>query len=216
MAVSPQRENRDRIAEPPAAATGPLFDRSARGRLLTAAAVVATHGGYRDATVERLLEHARVGWAEFTAEFESLEDCFLAAQSAAMDCAATQAELAVRAVAPDPRPEAAFDAALTALLETMAAHIELAKLALVESTSLGAKGIERKEAGLQRFVSLLQSVAGGPEGGPPPIAAEMVAGGIYEILQRKVAAGEVDGLPRVAGELSRLWLPLIGSGGPRK
>jgi AcrR family transcriptional regulator len=187
----------------------PAFDRSPRGRILAAAAAVVAHGGYRAATVERVLAKAHVTWADFTAEFESLEDCVLAAQSEALECAAAQAEKAADAVGPGAAPEA-FDAALRRLLETISAHRELARLTLSESPSLGSAGIQRKEAGLQRFVALLQTFAAA-DGQVPALAAEMVVGGIYEILQRKVAAGELDRPADLAEELRRLWLPLVDS-----
>lgn len=179
-------------------------------------AAVVAHGGYRDATVERVLDRAGASWDEFTAEFDSLADCFLAAQSAALECAAVQAERAALEEGLAEGPEAAFDAALKRLLETISAHGDLARLTLVESAAMGGLGIERKEAGLQRFVSLLQDVAARAGAEVPPLTAEMAAGGIYEILQRKVAAGELDRPADLAGELRRLWLPLIGSGNPRK
>lgn len=211
MAVSFQSDNRHDVTDRRDAGDAPPFDRSPRGRMLAAAARVAVHGGYRAATVERVLEQAHTSWADFTAEFASLEECFLEAQAGALECAALQAERAARDAGPNATPEMAFDAALTRLLETIAAHEDIARLALVESTSLGAKGIQRKEAGLQRFIVLLQSLAKAAGSPIPPLATEMVAGGIYEILQRKVAAGEVDRPAELADELRRLWLPILGT-----
>lgn len=214
--MPPEGQDRREVAQRRIPAAAALFDRSTRGRLLTAAATVAVHGGYRDATVERVLENAGASWADFTGEFESLADCFLAAQSAALECAAIEAERAAREADAAKGPEAAFAAALNRLLETISTHTDLARLALVESASLGSEGIERKEIGLQRFVTLLQDIAGSSGAGVPPLAAEMVAGGIYEILQRKVAAGELDRPDDLAAELRRLWLPLIGAGDSTK
>ena len=207
-----EADDHEEIAEWRAPAAAPLFDRSTRGRLLTAVATVAAHGGYREATVERVLETAGASWADFTSEFESLADCFLAAQSAALECAALQAERAAVEARAAEGPEAAFDAGLGRLLETISAHADIARLALVESAAMGGVGIERREAGLQRFISLLQDVAARTGASLPPLAAEMMAGGIYEILQRKVAAGQLDQHEDLAAELRRLWLPLMGHG----
>jgi hypothetical protein len=209
MAVPLRASDPQQTAARRAEALATPFDSSPRGRLPTSVAAVVARDGYRNATVARVLAHARMSWEDFTAEFESLEECFLATQSAAMECAVVQAEQAIDETDRAAAPEAPFDAALNRLLTGIAAHRDLARLALVESSSLGAKGMERREAGLQRFVLLLQRLADRAGASVPPIAAEMVAGGIYEILQRKVAADDLDRPAELAGELRRLWLPLI-------
>jgi hypothetical protein len=96
------------------------------------------------------------------------------------------------------------------VLELAAADPDATRLCLVEAPGLGRRAVERREAGLQRFVDLLDAELARANGGsPPPLAAEMVVGGIYEVLQRTVRAGDVADLPALAGQLGQLWVPAL-------
>lgn len=171
---------------------------------------VISHGGYRDATVDRVLEQAHVGWPEFTRLFEDLDDCFLATLEAGIDCAVANAERAAALVDAGADAETLFAATLDGLLEPIARNPQLAHLCLVESAALGARAIEHKEAGLQRFVALTQQALKVPNGNAmPALAAEMVAGGIYEVLQRKARSRDLDNLRSMGPELRQLWAPVI-------
>lgn len=190
------------------------FDDSPRGRILTAVVEVVAHGGYRDATVDRVLERAHVGWQELTEMFDGLDACFLATLDAGLECAAARAEEAVEHLGEGARLDGAFDAALRAVLEGAAANPDLTRLCLVEAPALGAAALERREAGVQRFVELLErrlerSGPTGPRTAPPGLAAEMVVGGIYAVVQRKAQADEIEELPALADELGQLWLPAL-------
>ena len=171
---------------------------------------VIAHGGYRDATVDRVLEQAHVSWDAFAREFEDLDACFLATLDAAIECAWIRADSAIRALGTPASAEATFDATLDALLGSIAANPELTRLCLVESAALGAKAVERREAGFQRFIGLIgPRPASGGDDSMPALAAEMVAGGIYEVLQHKARAGELEAIPALATELRELWLPVL-------
>jgi hypothetical protein len=213
MAVSSEAENQANLTDRHAAETNVAFDGSIRARLMHAMAAVVAHGGYRDASIERVLEQAHVGWEEFTCEFDDLDDCLLATLDAGIDCALRATERAMVAAKPPTDAQSAFDAGLVALLDLVVSNPQLANLCLVESAALGARGVELKEAGLQRLAGLLRR-SGMPDENleaAPSLAAEMVAGGIYEVIQRKVRAGELAELPQLATELSQLWLPVIRS-----
>lgn len=213
MAVPPEADNRAHLTSTRVTEFESPFDGSPRGRLLTAIGTVVTHGGYRDATIERVLGQAGVGWPDFAREFHDLDDCFLAALDAGIGCAIERMERAMGAAASSDQSDAAFDIGLTELLEAIAESPELARLCLVESAALGAKAVERKEAGLQRLVRLIQTRPGSPPAASslPKLAAEMVVGGIYEVVQRKVRAGQIEDLPSLADELRLLWLPVMRS-----
>lgn len=214
MAVSSETGNRDRSTSSGVTEIRSPFDRSTRGRLLTAVATVVGHGGYRQATVDRILREANVGWNAFSSEFEDLDACFEAALDGGFECAAEQAELALAAAEPGTSPDATFDLAMTAVLDAIVANRDLAKLCLVESAALGGRAVKHKEAGLQRFVALIQRGlgTGATPVALPPLAAEMVAGGIYEVVQRMVRGGRFEELPPLVAEFRQLWLPLLRSG----
>jgi len=128
----------------------------------------------------------------------------------AFSTAADQAEEAIRSAPPGADIGVHFEAGLGAVLASAAAHPDATRLCLVEAPGLGAKAVERKEAGLQRFVDLLDRELAAEHGGsPPPLVAEMVVGGIYEVAQRATRAGEIAGLPALTGQLTELWLPAL-------
>lgn len=213
MAVPEAADNWPNIADRGIAQHESPFDSSPRGRLLTAMPAVLAHGGFRDATVARVLERAGVGWEDFAREFEDLDGCFLATLDAGLECAALAAERAMNTVAHTADAETIFEAGLRGALAAASAHPELTRLCLVESPALGAKAVVQKQAGLQRFVRLMQERVRPAAGGAalPALPAEMVAGGIYEVLQRKARAGELDDLPKLIPELRQLWGPVIRS-----
>lgn len=210
----PEGQNRAQLGEGQAAAPTAPFDDSARGRVLKAMVTVIAHGGYRDATVDRVLEQAHVGWEEFVRLFGDLDGCFLATLDGGLAWAASQATEAVDGVPAEAGIETVFEPALLAVLDCAAANPALTTLCLVEAPALGTRGLDAREAGLRRFVDLLVTRLGagataGERAAPPSLAAEMVVGGIYEVMQRKARAGELAELPGLANELRQLWLPAL-------
>lgn len=173
---------------------------------------VVAHGGYGEATVARVLERAHVGWSEFIGLFEDLDACFLATLDAGLESAALQAEQAAVSCGPDADIGAVFEAALQAVLDAAAARPDLTRLCLVDAPALGTPALERRQAGLQRFVEVLERRLGQSRAGsraPTGLAAEMVVGGIYEVVQHKARAGEIRQLPQLVDELRQLWLPAL-------
>jgi AcrR family transcriptional regulator len=189
------------------------FDDSPRGRVLSAMVEVVAHGGYREATVDRVLERAHVGWSDFIGLFEDLDACFLATLDAGLEAAAAQAEQAAASCDPGADVGTVFEAALRAVLDAAAARPELTRLCLVDAPALGAPALERRQRGLQRFVEVLERQLGSPRpesrGAPPGLAAEIVVGGIYEVVQHKARAGEIRQLPEIVDDLRQLWLPAL-------
>jgi hypothetical protein len=145
------------------------------------------------------------------AEVGDLDSRLLTGLDRGMACAAERAEQASRAAGADADIETRVGAGLDAVLEAAAADPDLARLCLVEAPGLGLRALERREAGLQRFVEWLerQLPPSDGAGAVPALAAEMVVGGVYEVLQRKARAGEISQLPTLAPELRALWLPAL-------
>jgi AcrR family transcriptional regulator len=211
MGVMPEADKRVDLDRARTAAQAP-FDDSPRGRVLAAMVEVVAHGGYREATVDRVLERAHVGWADFIRLFDDLDACFLATLDAGFGFAAARAEDAASAAGDDAAIETVFEAALRAVLDAAAARPDVTQLCLVEAPALGARALERRQAWLQRFVDLLEvrlERGSSGRGAPPGLAAEMVVGGICEVIQHKVREGEAKQLPTLADELRQLWLPAL-------
>ncbi len=151
---------------------------------------------------EKLAEHA--------AASISLDSRLLQKVDAAFSCAAERAAEAFRTSDPETDIGELFEAALGAVFDAAAADADLTRLCLLEAPGLGAKALERKDAGLQQFVDLLDRELASRQGGEaPPLVSEMVVGGIYEVVQRAVRAGDIAELPDLAGQLRQLWLPAL-------
>lgn len=150
--------------------------------------------------------------AEATASTTSLDSRLLTDFDAAMACAAERATSAARELGQAADMGDRFAAGLRAVLEAAAADPDASQLCLVEAPGLGGRTLEHREVGLQRFVDWLQDeiLASRETAAAPNLAAEMVIGGIYEVLQRKARAGELAELPAMADDLRQLWLPILG------
>lgn len=150
---------------------------------------------------EKLAEHA--------ARSINLDSQLLSKLDAGFECAAERATEAFRAAGPETDIGECFESALRAVLTAAATQSDLTRLCLVEAPGLGAKALEQKDAGMQRFVELLDSELARRQGQAPPLVSEMIVGGIYEVVQRTARAGDIANLPDLAGQLSQLWLPAL-------
>lgn len=148
--------------------------------------------------------------AEQAATAIDLDSRLLTELDAAFACAAERASEAFCAADPETDVGVCFEAALHAVLDAAAADPDLTRLCLLEAPGLGAKALDRKDAGLQKFVDLLDDELARRQGvQAPPLVSEMVVGGIYEVVQRTVRAGDIAALPGLAGQLRQLWLPAL-------
>lgn len=139
-----------------------------------------------------------------------LESRLLSQLDRGFGCAAERAVEGLGEAAPNADVGDRFELALRAVLEAAAEQPDLTRLCLVEAPGLGSKALERKDAGLQRLVDLLDAELAAARGGEaPPLVSEMVIGGIYEVVQRSVRAGDVRELPDLVGQLRQLWLPAL-------
>lgn len=140
----------------------------------------------------------------------SLDARLLEQVDSAFEGAARRAEDAIGALGAEADVAERFEAALRAVLEAAGAQPDLTRLCLVEAPGLGARAVDRKEAGLQRFVDLLErEIATAGNGAAPPLVAELVVGGVYEVVQRAARAGDYAGMPDLAGQLRQLWEPAL-------
>jgi hypothetical protein len=148
--------------------------------------------------------------AEHTATSINLDSRLLEQLDTGFGCAAERAAETLHAMKPETGIGERFEVALRAVLEAAAEQPDLTRLCLIEAPGLGAKALERKDAGMQRFVELLDGELARKQGGQaPPLVSEMIVGGIYEVVQRAVRAGDIAGLPDLASQLRQLWLPAL-------
>ncbi|MEA2478306.1 MAG: hypothetical protein QOJ07_228 [Thermoleophilaceae bacterium] len=173
-----------------------------RARLVDAATQVFGSRSYAEARVADVLERAAISRKTFYEQFRDKEDCFMAAY----EVAAERASEAVRAAAREQadRP-GALRAGLEALLRFLADEPELARLLIVEVMGAGPAARTRRDEAIAGFGPLIAPMS---DGGPP-VAAELVVGGVWEVVHSRVSAGRAEDLPALCDELVACTLALV-------
>jgi AcrR family transcriptional regulator len=187
-----------------------IFDpQSQRERLLDAMARTVSRNGYAATSVADVLDAARISRRTFYEQFADKEDCFLAAYEAI-------AAICTERVAAAYRAEASWEDGLArafeALLETLAAEPDFARLAVVEALGAGPRALERRDETLRRFGALIEDARerSGSAHAPAGLVAQAIAGGISELVHSQLVRGEARALPDLADELVHYATMLLG------
>jgi AcrR family transcriptional regulator len=182
-----------------------------RERLIAGLATAVAEHGYQAVTITHITKEARVSRRVFYANFESKEECFLAAFEVVVGHIR---ELAAGAVAGiDEWPNQAI-AASHAVLSFLAAEPDLARLCLVESQSAGpAVSVRLHEAVHEAVPFLERGRAERPAGRElPPTTEESTIGALVMLASRKVAAGEATRLEDLLPDFAEFILaPYLGA-----
>jgi AcrR family transcriptional regulator len=182
-----------------------------RERLIAGLATAVAEKGYAAVTLADITREARVSRRVFYENFESKEQCFLAAFDVVV---AHLRELVTEAAEPVPDwPHRAL-AAVRAVLAFLASEPELARLCVVESRSAGPAVAARFNEAVAELAPLLaRGRAERDAGRPLPDSTEdSVLGSIVSQVFRKVAAGEAERLGELVGECAEFVLaPYLGS-----
>lgn len=193
-----------------------MDDPLVRERILSAMVELVAAHGFADLTIERLAGHAGVSEAQFDACFPDLEACLLAvfddtARHAArlVQQVAAAAARDVPAADPVERVERMFEPSLAALLGCAAEQPDLTRVCVVEVATIGSRGLAKRDAVLERFVQLLEQALPDLPERPSQLAAEMVVGGVHELLQRRARIGDTAELPALSPALAAIWLPVL-------
>jgi AcrR family transcriptional regulator len=163
--------------------------RSQRERLLRAMAETMAEQGYAKTSVADVLRAASVSRETFYEQFDSKEDCFLAAYDAA--AALLLAEVPRSQAAASGRLEA-FERGVGAYLDVLAAEPEFARLFLVEVYAAGPAAIARRLQMQELFVDVLCASLDSP--GDDRFAVEALVAAIAQMVTSKLAVGDVEGL----------------------
>lgn len=187
-----------------------------RARLLAALAECLAEKGYESTTVASIGKRAGVSKSDFYKQFESKDACFLAAYD---ESAERVRALVLAACAKRKDWGTGVLAALSALLDALAAEPAQAQLVLVEGLRAGRGVYDRYQEALQGFVPALRDGAPQPANGeaPPEASDEAIVGGIASLLARRVLAGETATLPELLPEIAEFALtPRLGAAGARR
>jgi AcrR family transcriptional regulator len=164
-----------------------------RERLIAGLAAAVAEKGYAAVTLADITREAKVSRRVFYANFESKEECFLAAFEVVVDHLRELVTEAVAGIAEWPQRAIA---ATRAVLAFFAAEPELARLCLVESRSAGPAVTARFNEAAGEMVPLLrQGRAERDSERPLPDSTEdSTIGSLVSLASRKVAAGEAERL----------------------
>lgn len=185
--------------------------RHQRTRLISATAEVTMAKGYANTTVEDITTRARVAKPVFYRYFSDKQHAFLEAQQYPTQFILDRCAEAYYS-APE-WPERLWRM-LTALIVLIASNPPVSHLRLVECYSAGPVASRRAEDITRAFTIFLEEgYHYGPKMGElPRISLQAITGAIFEIVQRHVAQGEWDELPRHLPQLAYVALaPFIGT-----
>jgi len=181
-----------------------------RERLLAGIATAVAEHGYNEVTIAHITKAAKVSRRVFYENFESREECFLAAFDAVVGHVRELVAEAVEA-APD-WPHQAVAAAREALA-FLASEPDLARLCLVEAQSAGPAIAARFHAAVGELVPPLQRGRGERSDARelPASTEDSTIGALISLASRKVAAGEADGLEQLLPDFVQFILaPYLG------
>lgn len=181
-----------------------------RERLIAGLAEAVADKGYAAVTLADIVGHARVSRRVFYANFESKEQCFLAAFDVVVDHLRELVADATEGV--DGWPRQAIVATRT-VLRFLAEEPDLARLCLVESRVAGPAVTARFNGAMGELAAPLRRGRGErPEGERLPASTEdSTIGSLVSATQRKVIAGEGERLADLLPDCAELiLLPYLG------
>ena len=181
-----------------------------RERLIAGLAEAVAQKGYAGITIADVVRKAKVSRRVFYANFESKEECFLAAFDVVVDHLRELVAEAAEEVEGWPRQ---VIAATRAALAFLASEPDLARLCLVESRGAGPAVTKRFNEAVGEMVPLLRKGrAERPEGKRLPDSTEdSTIGSLVSLAHRKVAAGEAEQLEDLLPDAAELiLLPYLG------
>jgi len=181
-----------------------------RERLIAGLAEAVAEKGYAAVTLTDIVMHAKVSRRVFYANFESKEQCFLAAFEVVVGHLRELVAEAVEGIGDWPHQAIA---ATRGVLAFLASEPDLARLCLVESRGAGPAVMARFNEAVGEMAPLLaQGRAERPEGERLPASTEdSTIGSLVSLTYRKVAAAEATQLPDLLPDCAELvLLPYLG------
>jgi len=181
-----------------------------RERMLLAVAEAVAEQGFVTTTVADIIARARLSRRTFYEHFADKEECFLAAYDTVVQQLLAAVGQAYEQA--DGWPQKVHDG-LETFLAYLAAEPAFARMCIVEVVAAGAEARGRRDAAMRVFVDFLEpGRAEAPKGVVvPQLAAEIVVGGIYEIIYSRLQRDAVDELIEMLPELLTCALvPYIG------
>jgi AcrR family transcriptional regulator len=185
-----------------------LIAKSQRERIVDATAAIAAEKGLAKLTIPEIARRANISHQTFYEMYPSKQDAFLGAQKVGMHQALHVAIDAYQAHEDDwPR---AVAAGLRALIDYLSSEPAHAHLSVVDTFAASPETLDVREQALTAFAAYLRH---GHElaGEAPRVAAEAIAGGIWQVLHSYIANERIAELPDAAPHLIYFALtPFLG------
>jgi AcrR family transcriptional regulator len=179
-------------------------------RILRAAAAIASSDGYSGLNAARITRLAGVSEETFARLYngaDAIEACFLATFDLLGAEALVRAAKASRDAGGWPD---GVRSGIAALLDHVAAHPFLGRVAFIEIFSVGPPAIERRSRMLQKFADVFTRHIPDSQR-PSELVAEAIVGAIWAVIHDYVARGDVDRLHELSDDATYLALtPVIG------
>lgn len=186
-----------------------LLTASDRDRILQAMADCCAEIGYREATVEAVLERAGVEPESFESHFAGKEDCALAALNKIVSETLARLSMAGPEVV-DTTERRKYEGG--AIIELMAARCSFAKLGFIDSRQCGTTRMRDAYESAARVLALMMERPGN-SGGNPSTAARAALGGAEAVIRRELAAGSAVRLPQLLPDfVYAVLVPFVGQG----
>jgi AcrR family transcriptional regulator len=185
--------------------------KSQRERIVDATAAIVAEKGLAALTIPEIVRRANISNQTFYGIYASKHEAFLGAQKVGMHQALAVAVAAYQEQQPDwPR---AARAGLSALIHYLASEPAHAHLSLVDTFAACPEAIVIRNSTLQSFAVYLMpgyEISGG-RAEVPAIAAEAIAGGIWQILHHYIENDSIAELPGAVAQLTYFALtPFVG------
>jgi AcrR family transcriptional regulator len=187
-----------------------------RARMLGAMVQEVAERGVANVAVAHVVGRSGVSRRTFYEIFEDREDCFLVAFDEAL---ARVAGVVVPAYEQAGTWRSKIRAALTALLEALAADPAMGRLLIVESLGAGPRARERRQHAIVQILPIVEQGHTESKGDidPPPLTAEGTVGGVLSVLHARLAEESPDSLLDLIGPLmGMIVLPYLGLAAARK
>jgi AcrR family transcriptional regulator len=181
-----------------------------RERMLLAVAEAVAEQGYATTTVADIIARARLSRRTFYEHFADKEECFLAAYDTVVEQMLAGIGHAYEQA--DGWTQKVHDG-LQAFISYLVAEPAFARMCVVEVIAAGVEARGRRDAAMRTFVDFLEP---GRDEAPkgivvPTLAADIVVGGIYEIIYTRLLRNAADELVELLPELLYCALvPYIG------
>jgi AcrR family transcriptional regulator len=173
-----------------------------RERILDGITQAVCELGYANTTIADIVLFARLSRRTFYTFFSGKEDCFLAAYDRGIERIAERVRGSAES---EQRPVRQLSAGIAAFIELIADEPCLARLCLVEVVAAGPEALERREQVIRAFCKGMLEIARRHDPGDgvevAPATAELVVGGLLQIVNARVVRGQVDTLRTELPEL---------------